>query len=385
MAFSNINQESGAVNGPDYSWMEKYSTRFEQASEDEKEGLAERREEKAHWAKARAVKRDDRDTGIAPGAIIQAPEDRRRTRSTRSMFQPLARLQFDSNTQKQLYLPGFGAGEAHGDPLSPALPLTLYHLGVGQVERKTSKAAPLALRIFVEACLSVPQSVREEGPVLLPPQRLGDFLYCLFPTGPKGWQPERRLEQLLRACEALESPQARIPWRDPETGRGSSRRVVIPRDVPYSGHMDDTIQFGVDMPPGTKRGPLIDRPKLIQAGVSSAARYRLALNLSFHWCQPGVLQVPEYFESKYDRKTRRPLKHSRLDKLWRQESDPEKYPEVSEPALLSMAFPGENASTLAYRRKRLQQAREALAWLREIGFAAVSDSRIYPGPKWLGW
>ena len=53
------------------------------------------------------------------------------------------------------------------------------------------------------------------------------------------------------------------------------------RDVPRSGHLDDYIQFAVDLPPGCERGPLIDRPLHIRAGALSAAKYRLALSLSF--------------------------------------------------------------------------------------------------------
>ena len=120
----------------------------------------------------------------------------------------------------------------------------------------------MALRIFVEACLSVPQDKRRQGPVLLPRQTLREFLAGLYPDGHREWRKGKNLASLLGAIEALESSAARIPWQD-ETGRGGARRVVIPRDVPRSGHLDDYIQFAVDLPPrsGAQQGEAMSKDK----------------------------------------------------------------------------------------------------------------------------
>ena len=90
------------------------------------------------------------------------------------MFQPFGHVRQQAG--EQIYFPTFDPGEENGDPLSPALPLNLYDLGVGTLSASKQRAAPLALRIFVEACLSVPQDKRRQGPVLLPRQTLREFL-----------------------------------------------------------------------------------------------------------------------------------------------------------------------------------------------------------------
>ena len=135
----------------------------------------------------------------------------------------------------------------------------------------------------------------------------------------------------------------------------------------------DYIQFAVDLPPGCERGPLIDRPLHIRAGALSAAKYRLALSLSFWWCKPGVLQVP------VGRGAGRGLR-------WMQQTDKAKYPDVSDAVLVSMVYPGDTGREGGTHRKRLTRAKEALTWLVMEGFAAVAPKRrIYPGPKWAGW
>ena len=167
---------------------------------------------------------------------------------------------------EQIYFPTFDPGEENGDPLSPALPLNLYDLGVGTLsasKQSKQRAAPLALRINRRGLLlSVPQDEHRQGPVLLPRQTLREFLANLYPDGHREWRKGKNLASLLVAIEALESSAARIPWQD-ETGRGGARRVIIPRDVPRSGHLDDYIQFAVDLPPrsGAQQGEAMSKDK----------------------------------------------------------------------------------------------------------------------------
>ena len=181
-----------------------------------------------------------------------------------------------------MYYPGFAPGEPESGPITPALPLALYDLGAGAGEGESIPAGgPLALRMFVEACLSVPVIERDNGkPVLLPAERLGDYLKRLYPDGSKNWRAQRYFPRLYEAFEALVSPQARIPWQNKQ-GEGAARLVVILWISPRSGKLDDWVRFQVNLPPGSERGPLVDRPTLIRAGAQSATRYRLALSLSF--------------------------------------------------------------------------------------------------------
>ena len=51
----------------------------------------------------------------------------------------------------------------------------------------------------------------------------------------------RRVEAELDALDSLTAPSARIPWEDPETGRGAARLIVVPVDIPRSGRRDDWI------------------------------------------------------------------------------------------------------------------------------------------------
>ena len=137
-------------------------------------------------------------------------------------------------------------------------------------------------------------------------------------------------------------------------------------DIPRDGRLGDWVQFEVHLPPGSAKGPLIDRPALIKAGASSAARYRLALSLSFHWFRPGTIQKPAGSGGP-----------------WLTIRDGRQYPEVSDGELASMAFPAGSARPI---RKRLYDAKEALKYLITEGFAAVApQQRIHPGPKWRGW
>lgn len=205
------------------------------------------------------------------------------------------------------------------------------------------------------------------GAVLLPPERLGDYLRWLYPDGAKNWRRKKDLGALLEAFEALESPEARIHWEGPD-GTGGARRVVIPRDIPRNGRLDDWVQFAVDLPPSSDRGPLIDRPALIRAGVASAARYRLILGLSFWWYDPGRLQKPVANGGP-----------------WGLPRNGQQYPEVSDELLVAMTFPTGDATGATYRQ-RLHRAKESLDGLVAEGFAAVaSKRRVYPGSKWAGW
>ena len=164
----------------------------------------------------------------------------------------------------------------------------------------------------------------------------------------------------------------RIPWRD-KNGRGSAWRVVALAEKPLSGHLDDYIQFQVHLPPDSERGPLIDRPLLIRAGALSASKYRLALSLSFWWCNPGILQVP--VKKGVGRGCR-----------WMQLRNSEKYPEVSDDVLVSMTYPGDTGREGGNNRMRYARSVAALNWLLSQGFAALAPTRrIYPGQKWAGW
>ena len=316
----------------------------------------------AEWqARPPEVDRNDRPDPLFPAPIVMVEKKHRQG----LLFSVPAHARA-TNRGGAMYFPRFAADEEQGRLVSPALPLVLYDLGKGLSDRP-QRAAPLALRIFVEACLSVPLKERgQDRAVRLPPMRFAEFLKRLYPGGAKNWR-RRQLGELLNAFEALESSQARISWQGPD-GTGGLRRVVIPIDIPREGRLDDWVRFDVNLPPGSEKGPLVDRPVLIKTGARSATQYRLALSLSFHWYQPGRLQRPMATGTP-----------------WRQTRDASLYPEVSNQELIAMTFPTGQAQDGTYRR-RLNLAKTALNVLVAEGFAAIAPKqRIYPGEQWVGW
>ena len=321
---------------------------------------------RAWWKRPVEVEdRNDRADPLFPAPLVHVQRNDRRAGN---LFSPAVWTATQESGQFDLF-PGFGPGEANG-PLVPALPLALYDLGKGTAKTR-GRGAPLALRIFVEAVLSVPLHARTlNRPVALPPQRFGDLLKALYPN-PGFYRPSRHFAAIYEAAKSLES--ARVPWEHPD-GSGAMRRVVYARDLPRDGRLDDWVQFVVDLPPGSERGVLVDRTALRKAGVESAPSYRLALSLAFWWHDPGKMRTPTQRGGKG------------RGKRWRQTRQVERYPVVTDAELIAMTYPSEANNVGSTRRSRLQRSREALAFLVETGYANVAtDRRILPGQNWAGW
>ena len=160
-----------------------------------------------------------RTTGrIFPAKLAMVPRTDRRAGN---LFSHAAHV-----GEGQLVLPGFQT-----DRTAPALPLQLYDLGLGAVHAENSTGAPLALRIFVESILAVSRQDRwGDGPVVIS-MTLRDLLNRLYP-GPRRPKPREYWPRLMKASETLDSTEARIPWYDPDIGRGGLRRVVSLVDIP---------------------------------------------------------------------------------------------------------------------------------------------------------
>ena len=84
---------------------------------------------------------------------------------------------------------------------------------------------------------------------------------------------------------------ARIPWLDPDTGRGGTRRVVSAGDIPRGPDaLDDAVRMVVHLPPGSGPGPLVT-PTLGAWGAKSAPAYTALLNLHYRWFDVGVTRA----------------------------------------------------------------------------------------------
>ena len=96
----------------------------------------------------------------------------------------------------------------------------------------------------------------------------------------------------MTAVEALDTMDARIPWEDPDTGRGGLRRLVQVGDIPRGpGALEDFVTVVVHLPPGAGVGPTVS-PNLHVWGVRSAPAYNALINLAYRWFEPGVTRRP---------------------------------------------------------------------------------------------
>ena len=304
----------------------------------------------------REVQPSARTTGrIIPGRLGMAlPTD---GRVDRLLFSPAAHTVPGSDGE-QYIMPGFGRNDPH-EP-SPALPLALYDLGAGPATSR-GKGAPLALRIFVESVLSVPMQVREKGEPVGLSVSLRDFLTWLYPN--RVPSPAEYWPRLMNAIEALDSLDARIPLYDPSTGRNELRRVVSIGGIPRGpGALDESVRIIVDLPSETGNGPQVS-DSLRAWGVKSAPAYRLLINLAFHWYNPGVTVTP--------------VKRGKTTH-WVQVNDPDRYAEISDKALTSLAFP---SAVVANRRVLTQRAKDVVKQLERNGELRVIGGKILPPLK----
>ena len=273
-------------------------------------------------------------------------------RNARLLFSPAAHTSYGPDGE-QLVLPGF----ANPDTPSPALPLALYDLGAGPTS-SPGKGAPLALRMFVESVLSVPMDERERGQPVAMSVSLRDFLGWLYPTrtpSPKEYWP-----RLMAAVEALDSWDARVPLYDPQTRRSELRRVVSVGGIPRGpGALDESVRIIVDLPPGSGNGPQVS-DKLRLWGVKSAPAYRLLINLSYQWHNPGVTKIPVG-----KGKTRH----------WVQVDDPDRYTIISDTELVALTFP---TTSIRSERRKPGEAWGYVRQLEKAGELRMVQGKILP-------
>ena len=289
----------------------------------------------------RPAVRNKRPDRIFPARLgMVDPSDRRAGR----LFTPALH-----SPDGQQTLPGF-----EREIIGPALPLALYDLAASKAERR-GRGAPLALRIWIEAVLSVPLGARDYPSSMS--VTLRDLLKALYPgRTPK---PNEYMPRLEAAVNALDSPAARIPWEDPVTRRGGLRRVVSVTDIPRGpGKLDDVLTLTVHLPPGTGAGPVVS-PKLAHYGTKSAAKYRALIGLAYSWFDPG--------------RTRHPV---RGGKHWLYSNDPKTYGDpLTDDERISLCFPN---STITQRRVLAFKARKILDELVADGEARLVEGRILP-------
>ena len=115
----------------------------------------------------------------------------------------------------------------------------------------------------------------------------------------------------------------------------------------------------VDLPPGSGNGPQVS-DKLRLWGVKSAPAYRLLINLSYQWHNPGVTKIPVG-----KGKTRH----------WVQVDDPDRYTIISDTELVALTFP--TTSSKSEGRK----PGEAWGYVRQLekaGELRIVQGKILP-------
>ena len=252
-------------------------------------------------------------------------------------------------------LPGFGP--ENEDFQGPALPLVLYDLGGGS-STSPGQAAPLALRLWVEAILSVPILIRQVNvpvPMEIP---LGRLLKRLYPN--RRPRPNEYWPRLTAAAEALASNRARISWHDPDTGKGGVRSVVTVADIPRGpGALDDVVTVTVHLPPGSGPGPIVS-PRLPYYGLQSAAKYRALIGLAYRWFIPGRTRIPV---------------GSGKRRHWVQSRDPAVYPRIDGDEIIEICFP---TSARKQRRNLRHESRKELMALAADGEVRLEHGHLMP-------
>ena len=282
------------------------------------------------------AQRNDRPDRILPASVALVREDDSRAGR---LFRPATHVAQRSGEQK--ILPGF-----ERDIQGPALPLLLYDLGLESRNRSGKGAAPVALRLFVEAILSVPQSDRDGEPRVLT-VTLRDLKDKLWPGRRKSaGEVQKALE---RASEALDS--AWLPIGN------QKRRVVLVSAIPME--LDAELRLTVDLPAGSEKGPIVT-PNLAEYGVESAPAYRALLNLSYEWFHPG--------------RTRIPVGPAR-NPHWTQSKDPRRYPKLTGEKAVEWCFP---TSTTGQRSVLELRAERTIKYLEQKGELRVVDGHVMP-------
>ena len=289
---------------------------------------------------------------IMPAKAAMAPAGDHREGK---LFSIAAHVEYRPNGQ--FVLPGF-----QHDRQAPALPLALYDLGLGATEhRGRNPAAPLALRLWVASILLTRQQDRHGNYPVALELPLRQLLAELYPgRRPK---PNEYWPRLMKAAEALGSPEARVPWYDHELERGGQRHVVLVGDIPRGpGALDDHVQLIVNLPPGSENGPQVS-DNLALWGVKSDRAYRTLLNLAYWWFDPGV--------------TARPLgqRADRQGRFWAQSQNSKHYPTMTDAQRVQIVFP---TSTKKNFRHLVNNANKVLLELQVAGEIDIIDGKPVP-------
>ena len=231
------------------------------------------------WMGDRPVEPDKRATAIMPNATrvsnITVLSTDNGTLFDLDAWAPTTE---DIGAQDQAVLPGLEPGTS----LIPALPLYLYD-GTGAPIYQGGGGAALPLRIWVEVVTAVRIEDRERGRSVPIPFTLREMIEAQWPDG---WQRNNQMPRLRRGMADVD--RLRFTVQLPGGGRTSWRAVGWTGIFPHDARLDDVAIAHVILPPGSSHGPKIHKPTLRRLGVKSAAKYRAALGMAYHWWDRAI-------------------------------------------------------------------------------------------------
>ena len=184
------------------------------------------------------------------------------------------------------YLPGF-------EPQTPSLlsaPILYLYDYLGGTSLTRGRTAPLTLRIFYEAIMSVPLEGRQHRRYVdLTLRDLRDWLYpdVMHPNGrltPSIYKPSKHFKSILRALQEVHNLRVEVvPTGDkaPTLWQPVSLRALPTKDL------DSRVSFEIYLPPGSSHGALVEKHILRALGRQSALKYRAYIGLSYYWDKYG--------------------------------------------------------------------------------------------------
>ncbi len=280
----------------------------------------------------------------------------------------------------QAVLPGL----AHESVVVESLPLPLYDATGAPMDRKGS-GAPYELRLWFGAVLSVPTTARG-GPVRVE-LTLRDYVRML---GVK----YRRGEHLPRIREAL--------WAVHNMRVAYQRRdwciVSVPALPRPDARLDDEVPLCIELPPGSERGPMIDRVTLQRLGAKSTPAFRAWIRLAYFWNKFGtggggriratrpilarnddghmLDSESRVILTKHD-KPETQWSHPRAVRLDGEEHNPaaDRIPVLIDADLVALCYDNREVSPTTYR-ERLSRARKALQKMETAGHLVIERGVI---------
>ena len=290
---------------------------------------------------------------IFPGPVVHGgAEDRR----VPKLYTPAHHTDPDN---PQRALPGF----EHDQGPRIALPLEIWRIGEGR-EVSPGRGLPVAQRLFIGALITTKQVDRHGMNSLDMHMPLRDVKELLYPNSRPNntqfWQT------FLRAVEDLER-MPRIPIYRPETNTTGLRRVLYVPEIPSSPtELDGHVIIRIDLPPGSRNGPMLPRDWLAWAAKDAPAA-RLLINLAAHWHKPGQSIRPAGARA------------DGLGRMWLGSDNPDDFGQVSDDDLVTWAFP---TAAMKNQRETLSRARQTLAELERAGAVVIEGRKILPPPDY---